>query len=84
MAADDSAMDVDRPRSHHNGSPRRMGIDFVTLGMFIIGLSIHFLSVSSVTVLNANLLSITQMKYTFLHHNHLFAIFPAAQVPSPR
>ncbi|KIW08719.1 uncharacterized protein PV09_00662 [Verruconis gallopava] len=29
------------PRSMHNGSPRRMGLDFVTLGMFIID-EIHF------------------------------------------
>jgi hypothetical protein len=40
MAADESAMDVDRPSPNLNGSPRRMGIDFVTLGMFIIGLLI--------------------------------------------
>jgi hypothetical protein len=41
MAADESAMDVDvdRPSPHLNGSPRRIGIDFVTMGMFIIGKS---------------------------------------------
>jgi hypothetical protein len=38
MAQDtDTAMDVDRPSPRLNGSPRRVGIDFVTLGMFIIG-----------------------------------------------
>jgi hypothetical protein len=48
MAADDdSAMDVDRPSPHLNGSPRRRtGVDFVTSGMFIIGL------LSSVLMLN--------------------------------
>jgi hypothetical protein len=41
MAADESAMDVDvdRPSPHLNGSPRRSGVDFVTMGMFIIGKS---------------------------------------------
>lgn len=38
MAADDSAMDVDRP--HTNGAVRRVNIEFVTLGMFIIGASL--------------------------------------------
>lgn len=33
----DSAMDVDVDRPSLNGSPGRVGIDFVTLGMFIIG-----------------------------------------------
>jgi hypothetical protein len=51
MAADeDSAMDIDVNRPSLNGSPRRVGIDFVTLGMFIIGLSFtHLLSYKDMT-----------------------------------
>lgn len=95
MAQDDEAMDVDKPVSRAsstsrnrpsprpNGSPRRMGIDFVTLGMFIIGtLSILSPYITSNLYRNAADVEQTQTRYTSHHPSPPSATSPAAQDPS--